>query len=311
MRRFQALARSATLEALAEPVSAILLLVALMTVHIAPVFHFHEFGEAGRLARECGFSALLVFGLVFATASAVRAIGGEISSGTAAVALARPVPRGLFFCGKIFGVAAAFALFLGAVAFATVLATYASAEGARLATLGEDGVRIWTPGLASGTCCTLGAFILAALGNRFLRTRFCVGACVLMAVAQPLALFGVAPFGAEGFTATCGQMSWAILPAMVVLASGCCVFIAFAGALAVRLKPAPTGALVAAGVIVSFVWPLRAVLPEIGKFWLVESLADGGCMAMVDAGPALGAAACLTALWLVVGCALMRGRELP
>ena len=72
MRRFLALAGSATLEALAEPLSAVLFLVALATVHVAPVFHYHQFGEAGRLARECGFSALLVFGLVFATAAAVR-----------------------------------------------------------------------------------------------------------------------------------------------------------------------------------------------------------------------------------------------
>ncbi|MGN0846561.1 MAG: hypothetical protein ACI4RA_04160, partial [Kiritimatiellia bacterium] len=68
MRRFLALARSAALEALAEPLSAVVFLVALLTIHLAPVFHYHQFGEPGRLARECGFSALLVFGLVFATA---------------------------------------------------------------------------------------------------------------------------------------------------------------------------------------------------------------------------------------------------
>ena len=38
MRRFLALARSATLEALAEPLSAVLFLVALFTIHLAPVY---------------------------------------------------------------------------------------------------------------------------------------------------------------------------------------------------------------------------------------------------------------------------------
>lgn len=310
MRRFLALARSAALEALAEPLSSVLLLIALMTVHIVPVFHFHEFGEPGRLARECGFSALLMFGLVFVTASAVRSVGGEIASGTAAAALARPVPRPLFFCAKIFGVAAAFALFLLAVAFATVLATHASAVGARALDEGATS-RIWKPGLAAGVCSTLGAFVLAALANRFTRARFCVGACLLMALAQPFALLAAATLGEEGFASTLEQLAWPILPAMAVLASGCCVFIALAGALAVRLKPAPTAALVAAGVLSSFVWPVRALLPEIGRFWLVDRLADGGAMPWGEALPALAAAACLTAFWLVVGSVLLQRRELP
>ena len=101
MRRFWALARSAALEALAEPLSAILFLIALLAVHLLPVFHLHQFDEPGRLSRECGFSALLMFGLAFATAAAVHSIGRELESGTAAAALARPVPRALFFCAKL------------------------------------------------------------------------------------------------------------------------------------------------------------------------------------------------------------------
>lgn len=310
MRRFLALARSAALEALAEPLSAVLLLVALMTVHLAPVFHFHAFGEPGRLARECGFSALLMFGLVFATASAVRAIGGEIASGTAAVALARPVPRPLFFCAKICGVGAAYALFLFAVAGATVLATFSSAVGAEAAER-TGASRLWLPGLAGGACLTLGAFALAALANRFLRTRFCVWACLLLAAAQPVAVCAAAACGDAGFVAALSGMPWAIVPAQVVLAVGCGVFIVFAGALAVRLKPAPTAALVVGAVCSSFVWPIRAAFPEIGRFWLVDALADGGSPAWADVLPAVGGAVALTAFWLIVGSALLQGRELP
>ena len=47
MRRFWALARSAALEALAEPLSAILFFVALLAVHFLPVFHVHQFGVPG------------------------------------------------------------------------------------------------------------------------------------------------------------------------------------------------------------------------------------------------------------------------
>ena len=121
MRRFFALARTAAVESLAEPLTAVLFLSGFGMVHLAPAFHYHQFGEAGRLARECGFSALLVFGLVFATASAVRTVGRELESGTAAAALALAVPRSLFLAAKIAGVVATLTLFAGAVACATAL----------------------------------------------------------------------------------------------------------------------------------------------------------------------------------------------
>lgn len=313
MRRFLALARSATLEALAEPLSAVLFLVALLTIHLAPVFHYHQFGEPGRLARECGFSALLVFGLVFATAAAVRVIGGEIASGTAAAALARPVPRPLFFCSKIAGVVFAFGIFSVAVAAATLLATYASSEGAHQATCCEDGnaSRIWQPGLVAGTCLTLGGFALAAAANRFLRARFCVTACFLLTLAQPLALLGAIPFGHDGFLMTAGELQWRMVPALGLLASACVVFIVLAGALAVRLKPAPTVALVSAAVVSSFIWPVRAVLPAIQRYWLVDSLAYGASFTMGEVGFAALGAGLLTVFWLIVGAMLLQGRELP
>jgi len=313
MRRFLALSSSAALEALAEPLSAILFLVALLTIHLAPVFHYHQFGEAGRLARECGFSALIVFGLILATAAAVRSVGGEIASGTAAAALARPVSRPLFFCAKVAGVSAFFGAFFVAVAAATLLAVLTSETGTHLADCceGHEASRLWAPGLACGICGTLGSFAAAALANRFLRTRFCVGACLLMAVGQPAALLAALPFGHDGFAATASSLAWPLLPALAVLACGCTVFIAFAGALSVRLKPAPTAALVAAAVLSAFVWPVRAVLPAIGRFWMVDSLAGGGSVPCAEIAAAVAAAACLTAFWLVAGSLLLRGRELP
>lgn len=313
MRRFLSLSSSAALEALAEPLSAILFLVALLTIHLAPVFHYHQFGEAGRLARECGFSALLVFGLILATAAAVRSIGGEIASGTAAAALARPVSRPLFFCAKVAGVSAFFGVFCAAVAAATLLAVLTSETATQLADCCDDhgASRLWATGLACGLFGTLGAFVAAALSNRFARTRFCVGACLLMALGQPLALLAALPFGQDGFAATAAAVPWRILPPLSVLACGCVVFVAFAGALSVRLKPAPTAALVAAAALSSFVWPLRAVLPAIGRFWMVDSLAGCGRVPCAEIVAAVAAAVCLTAFWLVAGSLLLRGRELP
>lgn len=301
MRRFWALARSAALEALAEPLSAILFLVALLAVHLLPVFHLHQFGEAGRLSRECGFSALLVFGLVFATSAAVHAIGRELESGTAAAALARPVPRSMFFCAKVAGVLAAFALFLLSVAGATLLSVVTSQMG-RIVTQGD--VLVWGPGVAAGAGGTLLAFALAALGNGILRTRFCVGACLLMALAQPVALVGILFFNHS-------PVPWSLLPALGVLALGCSVFVVMAGALAVCLKPAAVSALMTVAVLLSFVRPLRAVMPDINRFWLVDAFTSGGTIPARELCAAAGAGALLVAFWLVVGSVLLARREIP
>ncbi len=301
MRRFWALARSAALEALAEPLSAILFLVALLAVHLLPVFHLHQFGEPGRLPRECGFSSLLMFGLAFATAAAVHSIGRELESGTAAAALARPVPRALFFCAKVCGVLFAFVLFMLAVAGAMLLSVVTAQMG-RMVSHGDT--LTWGPGLVAGAGGTLLAFALAALGNWFLRTRFCVGACLLMAVVQPLALISMLCLNKS-------PVPWSLLPALGVLAIACAVFVAMAGAFAVCLKPPVVAALLTVGVLLSFVCPLRAVMPDINRFWLVDAFAGGGTVQTADIFSTAGAGALLFAFWLVVGSALLARREIP
>ena len=301
MRRFWALARSAALEALAEPLSAILFLVALLAVHLLPVFHLHQFGEPGRLSRECGFSALLMFGLAFATAAAVHAVGRELESGTAAAALARPVPRPLFFCAKVTGVLLAFVLFMLAVAGAMLLSVVTAQMG-RMAVHGD--AFTWGPGLAAGVGGTLLAFALAALGNWFLRTRFCVGACLLLAVAQPLALVAVLFFNQS-------PVPWSLLPALGVLALSCAAFVAMAGAFAVCLKPAVVAALLTVVVLLSFVCPLRAVMPDINRFWLVDAFAGGGTVQAAELVATAGAGVLLVVFWLIAGSVLLARREIP
>ncbi len=301
MRRFWALARSAALEALAEPLSAILFLVALLAVHLLPVFHLHQFGEPGRLPRECSFSVLLMFGLAFATAAAVHSVGRELESGTAAAALARPVPRALFFCAKVSGVLLAFTLFMLAVAGAMLLAVITSQMGRMVA---HGDTLTWGPGLAAGAGGTLLAFVLAALGNWVLRTRFCVGACLLMAAVQPLAFASMLFLNRT-------PVPWSLLPALGVLAVACAVFVAMAGAFAVCLKPAVVAALLTVAVILSFVSPLRAVMPDIHRFWLVDALAGGGAVKTADLLSTAGAGALLFAFWLVAGSVLLARREIP
>ena len=72
LRAVRALAGASCREATADPASSLLLMTAVAAVHLAPAFQFHRLGEPGRLARDGGLSALLVFGGVFASVAAVK-----------------------------------------------------------------------------------------------------------------------------------------------------------------------------------------------------------------------------------------------
>jgi len=124
MRRFTAIARTAAIETMSQPLSAILFPVAVLAIHLLPAFQYHRFGAAGRLARETGLSALFVFGLFFAVPAVVRVIGRELETGTAAAALALGVSRSLYFVARLTGTLVVFLLFLFAVAAATALSSF-------------------------------------------------------------------------------------------------------------------------------------------------------------------------------------------
>ena len=101
----------------------------------------------------------------------------------------------------------------------------------------------------------------------------------------------------------------ALLPALGVLAVGCCVFIVLAGALAVRLPPAAVTTGVALAVLSSFIWPVRAILPDIEKFWLVDAFSYGGAPTVEQLLSALAAGTFLVVFWLAVGSVLLERRE--
>jgi hypothetical protein len=313
MRRFLALAHASAMEALSEPLSCVLFFVAALTVHLAPVFHYHQFGEATRLPLECGLSALFVFGLVFASSAACKTIGRELDSGTASVALVRPLSRSLFFLSKLSGVFFALGLFFVSIIFATMLSCKTSAIGAELAML--DGVtRLWPIGIRFGICLTILGFCAAAFLNRFFRMRFCFSSCVLVSLVQIIAYVLTSfvkldlPHGhIHGYDAS------ALLQPFFVMFLCCTAFISMTGALSVRFKTSFVACGVSLGVLLSFLSVplaksvpmlgavLSAILPNTGMFWMPSS---GDIFALALSGFAI------TVFWMTLGCMLIRGKEI-
>lgn len=332
--RSAALVRVAFLEAAAEPVSMLLALVALLAVHLAPGFQFHRFGEPGRLARDGGLSALLVFGLSLAATAAVRAVGRELDSGTATVALSRPVPRPLFLCAKAFGVFLAFLLFAAGIVAATVLSVSSSILGSAAAGIDDGTTRVSGPCLVLGFGGVLAALFAAAAAHRFARRRFGVVAFVLLAAFQILALAVLSLFHlVPGFQSIFSLPSAcdiqysifnilsSLLPAAFCVVAFVGVFVCAAAALAVRLRPAAVAASVLVLLAFSLFAPalslpaalsavLAAFVPDFQNFWLADALARGGSLPAAYVAAALSAAAALAVVWLLVGSFLLQKRDI-
>ena len=291
MRRFLAIARTAAIETMSQPLSAILFPVSVLAVHLLPALQYHRFGAPGRLAREAGLSALFVFGLLFAVPAAVRAIGRELESGTAAAVLALGVSRTLYFMARLSGVLAVFALFLAGVFSATLLSSFSCVKAAGI--IAEHGVvRVWGPAFAAGVSGAVLAFAVAAFLNRFANRRFCMWTCLLAVAFQ---LPGLAFL--EGWDPVASA-----LPAFVSLAFACAVYVMMAGALSVRLKENGVAAFVGASVVSGFLLPVGFVAPDMRVFWLEEG-------SLAAAAPSAAGSA-LFALWNIAGCVLLERKEL-
>ena len=291
MRRFLAITRTAAIETMSQPLSAILFPVAVLAVHLLPALQYHRFGAPGRLARETGLSALFVFGLLFAVPAAVRAIGRELETGTAATVLALGVSRTLYLSARIAGVLAVFALFFVGVLSASALSAFSCIKAASIVSC-EGVTRVWGPAFAAGVAGGLLAFAVAAFLNRFLNRRFCLWTCLLAVGFQLPGLAFMDSF----------SPIWMAAPAFGALAAACGVYVVMAGALATRLKANGVTVCVVAAVAAGFLAPVNFLAPDMRVFWLAEG--ETAAIRPMLAG------LCLAVLWLLIGCISLERKEL-
>ena len=292
VRRFASIAKATTLEIASEPLSLLLLSASVVLSVFAPAFHYHQFGEPTRMARDAGLSALLIGGILFAVIGAVRTFRREFESGTAAVAMSHPVSRMQFFFAKAFGVYVAFAMFAIAVGSVSVSMVNGAAIGANVASKSGDIPKLWGPSYAFGVATVVIPYILGAFLNRFLRVRFALSGFLATLACAVASLFY--RMDVHEFTRMLSAMAllW-IPPAFFTIA---------ASAASVRMKTSAAVAIVAV--------LLAGFVPFAGSYSLSEALSHGGsipwhyvALAALCAFPAILAAS-------VVGVAAMYSKDI-
>ena len=286
--------KATALEILSEPLSLLVLLAALVLTVLAPAFHYHQFGEATRMARDAGLSSVFTCGTVIAIFGTIRAFRREIESGTMAMALANPVSRTSFFLAKTGGACAAYLVFTAIVFLTTLVIVDGAAIGGTIAAKSGDIARLHGPNFAEGVGVIVLPLVLAAAFNRFGRMRF-----VLSAFALSL-LLAIAFAGLSILRD--GAWLLRLLPVAVLIGVFTAVLLSASAAFAVRLKA--NAAASAAGVV------LLVFLPAIGNYYMADALSKGGSVPWSYVGCAVLAAVPAVLLFLLLGIHFINGRDI-
>jgi len=346
LKQVAAIAGTTLIEAIQQPVAFLILLSAVLTTLLTPIFQFHRFSEDGRLARDSGLSCMLVLGLVLAAGTAGRSVAEEIARGTAAAVIGKPVSRVTFVLAKWLGIFGVVAVFWCGVLAATLLAERCSAHFLVLEDFTGFATDPWTLSLSFLGVAV--ALTVAAAGHYVRRQRFGVSAFAGVALSQ-LAVaaasgfynrFGqLYPLHGEAACAGCGgehahaaaglvlyhpELNLRVLPVALLVLFALAVFAALATALATRLQTG-TALTVCAGVLIlglagdafttgasafSLRGVLAGVLPDVQHFWLCDAVAREGRVAWSYVAEAGAYAVTCCALFLTAGCLAFQDRDL-
>ena len=293
MRKTWSIAHATALEILSEPLSLLVLLAALVLTVLAPAFHYHQFGEATRMARDAGLSSIFTCGTVIAIFGTIRAFRREVESGTMAMALAHPISRTSFFLAKTVGACAAYLVFAAIVFFTALVIVDGAAIGGMIAAKSGDIARLHGPNFAEGVGVIVLPLVVGAALNRFARFRFVLSSFVL-ALLLSIAFAGLSILR---------DAAWPLrlLPVAALIGMFAFVLLSASAAFAVRLKA--NAAASAAGVV------LLILLPAIGNYYMADALSKGGAVPWTYVGCATLAALPAVLFFLLLGIHFINGRD--
>ena len=238
------------------------LLAALTIAVLAPAFHYHQFGEATRMARDAGFSALFTCGGVMAVFGTIRAVRREVESGTLEMVLARPISRGGFFLAKSAGALVACLVFLSVVFLTALVIVEGAAVGGEIAQASGDIARLWGPCFAAGVVILVLPLVIGAALNRFARCRFVLSSFALAA--------GLSVIAAGWVVWRDASLVARMLPVAVLILELLTVLLVASAAFAVRWRA--NAAAAAVGIVAAL------LVPAIGNYYMSDALANGGRM---------------------------------
>jgi len=315
------LARLTAAETAAQPVCLLLMLSATTAAILTPLLYLHNLGGGATMAREGGLAFQLTFGLLIAGYAASVALSRELSDGTAAAVLARPLSRAGFFIAKYLGVVAVIVAFSVAIATATLLAARIGSVY-NLTFEGAQDIHIAALALGFPVLACLAAAILNFRGG----ASFQGAAYWLIPPALLAALVVAGCFDHDGsWSPYALRVELALLPAAFLITLALGTLAALALTLSVRLARIPVIALIAltllAGLVSDYLLGRAAatspaarvaylLTPNWQHFWLSDAIGEGLAIPASYVAGVSAYALLLTTGILLAGIALIRHTDI-
>lgn len=289
LKQLAVLTGMAAREALRQPICILLTTTCVALTALTPMLLMHNFGEEGKLARDSGLALHFVIGLFVAGHAACSLLSREIRSGTASVALSKPIGRSVFLVSKLAGVAAAVLFF----SFCSSLGVLMSERVSERLVMSDELVGYVTDWR---TGWTLLATPFAALGVAgFVNWR--TGRAFESAAALLMPAFLLAAALLCGFFDRTGNFDpfnlmfdWRIAQASFLITAGLFTLACVALALSTRLSAVPAISCVCALFVAGLMWDhlfgnpaapsalkfTGGLVPNLQRFWMVDALTGNG-----------------------------------
>ena len=292
MSRWRALIYATVLEILGEPFVLLVTLAALVLAVLAPTFHYHQFGEPSRMARDAGLSALILGGAALAIFAPIKTYRREIETGTILTALALPVSRTTFFLAKFIGLTLAYCVFILTILCTSLTIVNGAEIGGAFAAVRADIARLWGPSLSFALAVLILPIFIAAILNRFARFRFTLSANLIAFILSFVGTFYRFDF----------SLARRFLPVALLATIPAFILLAAASTFAIRMR---SNAATSATALVAL-----ALIPALGNYCLSDALTDGGAISFSYFLCALAAALPILAALLLLGITFLKGRDL-
>ncbi len=303
-----------------EPVCVILTILCSTLIGIIPLMLMHNFGESGKLARDGALAFQLLFGLAISVSAASSAINRDLTRGTAASLLSKPLPRSLFLLAKFTGVVMLIAIFSTSVTISALLAERISERMVYSETFVGSAID-------HGTALRMMLANLLALiwggWQHWRHGRF--GPAVIF--SQPILLLGAALL--SGCFSRVGEwqpynlnLELRIIPVSLLVFMALFTLSAISTSLSTCIKTGPTLAIsitiLFLGLLLDAFVPrhgipalaLRTLVPNWQHFWQCDSLDNGGALAPHQLKDAAIYALTYSAAILTLGVTMIRQRDI-
>jgi ABC-type transport system involved in multi-copper enzyme maturation permease subunit len=271
------IAKNTFRENVREPIFLLILLTSLALTGLLPTITLFVFREQTKMVVDSAMANLLLGGWILAVISSSHCIAQEIESGTAMLILAKPVNRGVFIIGKIFGVTGSLLVYCFLNGLAALISIRVATDQFWYDTKG-----LWAFFVGIALCLAAGG-----VWNYVKRSSYPMNALICLGAGIPAITVVIHFIPVDGKFL---PYAWHVVPALLLVSYAVIAMGILAAALSTRLRLVENmlccGVVFALGLMSDYLFSrfaesnvlaavIYAAIPNWQLLWMADALASG------------------------------------